>query len=163
MRNGPLEVRMMHLIACDCGATMLTERGRVPSFFLLMAPNGDLHAHQTRWNTPEEKEQHLVELRKRIKTEKITAYSFVTEAWMAKIDLRTQQDLIAVPVKERSDREDSLLIFTRSRKDGHHTTRYHVDYDAEGTVTLGRPQDIMPTIVGVIENLFEEHGNAQIH
>jgi hypothetical protein len=121
-----------------------------------MGADGNVYEWETEWKDPTEKDEMLAYLRDQME-EDIVAYSFVTEAWLAKIDLRTQRELLGVHPKDRSDREDALVAVTHARDDVHYETRYHVEYDDEGRVTLGPPMEPMTPTIGLMDNLFEEH------
>jgi hypothetical protein len=152
-------LQTMHQLACGLGKDIMMKHNDLMSFFILpgAGPQGKVSVVNTPWRSPEEKPYYIRAIRQILADLEIEAYSFVTEAWLATVDPRTQKELMNVPPKERSDREDCLIIMSRHRDGEHYSTKYHVEYDVSGRVTLGEAEDMGQHMSqGLMGNLFEE-------
>jgi hypothetical protein len=151
------KLKEMHEQACLCGEHIMHEKNEISGAFFLLLINGEVKRFDTPWDDEQEKYMYIGVMRVILRERMIDAYSFVTEAWMAKINPRTQQDLMNIPPRERSDREDILMILSRNRDGESYATRYHVDYTAEGTVILGPADHLKGDFhKGLIGNMFED-------
>ena len=150
-------LQKMHLEGSRMGKRLLLENNRMDSFFLVLLPDGKTYKTiKTPWQSPEEKPFYIIGIRIILEEANIPAYTFVTEAWMAKVD-RHEMELMAIPPRERSNREDVLLIISRHRNGENYATKYLVEYTPEGKVILGRPTKMPGEInEGLMGNLFEE-------
>lgn len=150
-------LKEMHEQACLCAEHIMQEKNEIPGAFFRLLIGNAVKTFVTPWENEEEKYVYIAVMRSILQEREINAYSFVTEAWMAKVDPRTQQDLMNIPPRERSDREDVLMILSRNRNGESYATRYHVDYTAEGTVILGPADHLDGRFdAGLIGNMFEE-------
>ena len=135
----------------------MSVRHNVPSYFMLLVRD-EIKRLDTPWNNATEKAIYIESIRRLLQEYPIEAYSFVSEAWVASVNIRTEPELMDVPPRERSDREDILMVLTRHRDGESYATKYHVEYDTEGKVTLG-PAELMEGDFsqGFIGNLFERY------
>ena len=148
-------LKAMHEAACRAAVTMMEKNNSMVSC-ILVPDKGSLTAIPAPWQSPEEKPGYIAGMRELIHERMIPAYCFVTEAWIAPVDPRTQPELMNVPARERSDREDVLIILSRHRNGENYATKYHVEYDATGKVTLGPAEHLDGDFsAGLMGNLFE--------
>lgn len=152
----PLEE--LHNHGCEFGKMMLKKHNNVFSFFLVIFPDGQEGYIATPWKSSVEKPVYIAAIRQLFREKGIVAYTFVTEAWVATIDPRTQRDLMNVAPRDRSDRLDTLIVMSRHRDGEHYGTMHVVHYDAKGNVTLD-PAEKFPGddfSEGLMANLFEK-------
>ncbi len=153
-----MELEQMHLDSCQEAVMLLSFAGKLPSYFQFMM-EGKVKRFDTPWNNQVEKEIYVAAIRLTLKEYPgIEAYSFITEAWMASVDMRTQPELEHVAPRDRSDREDVLLVMTRHRNGGEFFTKYLVEYDADGSTIVGPAQPLgNGHSEGFLGNLFEDY------
>jgi hypothetical protein len=146
----------MHQLGCDVGIDALRKRNTVQSFFIVYK-NSEIDVYITPWRSPEEKPFYIAAMRAVLGEENgVEAYTFVTEAWVAKVNMRTQPELRDIPPRERSDREDVLFVISRHRDGENYATKYTVEYDEKGTVTLSEPEHLTFEVTeGLMGNLFD--------
>lgn len=154
-----MPLKDLHRQACKFGRWGMSAKGSVPAFFIIPDPiePDRVNLISTPWGDADEKYAMVDMVRRYIRECHVDAYAFVTEAWLASVDMRTQPELAKVPPSERSQREDVLLIMSRTRDGETCSTKYPVHYHAEGMPTLGEPEDLTPEIqTGYLANMFEE-------
>jgi hypothetical protein len=151
-----ITLKEMHAQACAFGEEQMRKKNGLASFFYTLLDDGRTVVIPTPWNNQEEKEDYVAAIRVLANEGLIKAYSFVSEAWLATVDPKTQKELMNVRPSDRSDREDVLMVISRNREGEVYSTKYHVDYDATGTATLGLPEHMDGfTDQGLIANLFD--------
>jgi len=149
-------LKEMHDLGCDIGKRSIRMRNTVGSFFLVSAEPRPLLI-STPWTCPEEKPVYIGAMRQILEEEKIEAYTFVAEAWLASYNPRVNPELANISPRNRSQREDVVIVMSRSRSGESLTTKFVIDYDAEGKATLGPQEDMNDTGgTGLMENLFDE-------
>jgi hypothetical protein len=87
----------------------------------------------------------------------INSYSYVSEAWVARINPRLQPEMLKVPVREHSQRQDVLMIISRNRDGEALSTTYPVIYGAAGeSPVLGAAEHLDASRdSGLMANFFE--------
>jgi hypothetical protein len=155
-------LQLMHEDGQRVGLGLLRKYHAInPMFFLLWPHRFD--AVECNWENQQKKEEHIADLRRTIREDRVVAYTFVTEAWVATVG-RHERELMMIPPRERSNREDALIILSRHRNGENYATRYHVEYDKEGRVTLGPGEDLPGEMnEGLMGNLFEEENTREYH
>lgn len=152
-----MQLKEMHDEACRCSTAIMLKDGHLAaSFFLVRMPSGRLNKLMTPWQTRFQKWMYVTVMRGILEDANINAYTFVTEAWIAKVDLRTEPELMNIPPSERSQRKDILFINSRHRNGECYTTQYDVEYDAVGKVTLSPPEQLPGDLGGFMGNLFHD-------
>jgi hypothetical protein len=125
---------MMHEFAVG-RAVKAFEDGRqrepymTPFLWLLRYP-GELATIETRWGNDVEKDVASKSLRLLMKITNCTAYSFITEAWMASFS-KAQGNMPEHPINSvrglpADQREDVLMISTFDRSTNYHMTRFGI-------------------------------------
>jgi hypothetical protein len=145
----------LHAAACAIAEEDIRTHGKAPAFFLAILLDGRAVTIPTPWDSQEEKELYVTAIRVLCNEGVIHSYSFVTEAWLAVVDPKTQQDLMHVAPRERSDREDVLIVLSRNKVGEKYATKFHVEYGKRKRVTLGEAETLEGDFEnGLIGNLF---------
>jgi hypothetical protein len=150
---GP-DLENLHTAACNIGSHMMELFGGIKAPFFMVWQDDKLKVYEAPWQCQEDKARYIHAMRLRLKDYNIDMYSFVTEAWFATVNPRTQPELMNVPPSQRSQRKDVLFISSRSRTGEAFTTQFEVEYDAEGNATL-HPGEHLGEVGGFMGNLFE--------
>jgi hypothetical protein len=148
----PLQAQ--HLAVCHFATGLMASRGKIYAPLFVMRKDGKFKLIQAPWGSQAEKEREVGKMRATLDRDRIDAYSFVTEAWMARFDPRTNPELMDVPVREQSHRKDILLVISQHRDGAQCSTVWDVDYRFDGNVTLGPPED-GGFMGGFMGNLYE--------
>jgi len=152
----------MHTQTSTEAARVLSYAGAIPTSYFKFLIRGKVKRFDTPWDNQYEKELYIGAIRMALKRRRgIKAYSFVTEAWLASVDPKTQPELMNVAPRHRSNREDALMILSRHRDGEEYCTKYHIDYDTDGRTIVGKAEHLDGSwSEGFMGNLFKEYLNA---
>lgn len=151
-----ITLKELHEHACTIGCANMRAKGKMDSCFLIPLEERKFGIIMTPWSDANEKYAMVKVLRDVFRENHVSAYSFITEAWMATVNPRTEPELMNIPPCERSQRDDILWITSRNRDGDVITTRYLVTYHADRGPTLGPPEDQSDEMQsGYLANMFE--------
>jgi hypothetical protein len=157
MEGKSMSLKAQHAAACVYAKLAMAERGKVDPVILI--PDGEDLAQWPAppWRNPAEKAHWAAIIKEVLNGMGIASYSFVSEAWMARIDPRTQPEMLKVPVREHSQRQDVLMVTSRNRNGEALNTTYPVTYGATGEPPVLGAADhtAADRDTGLMTNFFE--------
>jgi len=159
-----MDIKELHRIGCEYSVDQILKHGSLLTSFFLVPwvddkdkdSKKEMSLIATPWQHWSEKPAYIAGIRAMLAEFNIDYYTFVTEAWMAVVDVRTQPELMDVAPRDRSQREDILFVNSRHRNGECHTTKYTVEYDANGKVTLSPPEQLDFEMTGLMGNLYDD-------
>jgi hypothetical protein len=144
-----------HICASHFAVDAIVTKGRIaPPMFMMWRGDSEVGLTYAPWDSHEEKKRIIGEMRATLDRERIDAYSFITEAWMARVNPRTQPELMNVPPSQRSQREDVLLVITQHRNGDRHSSVWRVEDQPDGTRVLHPPEHDGYSSMGGMGNLY---------
>jgi hypothetical protein len=145
-----IDLAGLHEIACRFGEECFHNKGEAP-FMWIMVCGDKLCWMETPWEDDAEKNASVLIIRKMMDVLNITAYTFITEAWVsttdgmskdeikAHVDFVSEHGVSALPI---SSRDDVLMITSFDKDGGYLMSRYLVTLRQHGLNFLGPRVDI---------------------
>lgn len=121
----------MHEQACAFIEELFGRKGEAPFLYILAVPGGRVWI-ECPWENDREKDIHTMLIIEMLKQFKATAYTFVSEAWMAVEKYKPGADMpdpatfVRPGDRPKNERDDVLIVSTESRDGELIYTRYLV-------------------------------------
>lgn len=132
-----VSVEELHEYAIRVAERAMHKKGKVPFRWIVRAQDR-LATFDTPWENEADKDMHSQFMRFILGATNATAYSFMTEAWIAQYGLPDEDDDKFVMPSEHPDREDVLFISTYNRSGEQRITRYGIRYSDRTRPGFGR-------------------------
>jgi hypothetical protein len=131
--------------------------------WLLITVKGEIEIFATPWGNNRQKHLVIETMRDVMREKQATAYSMVTEAWLAHATAEEMRssEYSGLPPSERSDRQEAVVIMA-ANKDGEH--RYETLTTVRGPkgkcVELRQLSGTEDQFTGVFDNLLDDRRRA---
>lgn len=157
----PFDMPTLHDYGVGLAHSLFLSYGSAPFLWVIVTGNNKMLTVETPWESEDEKARSSAMMRAYMRLLGAKAYTFITEAWMARVDAKAEPDFEKIPPRERSNREDVLAVSTFDSDGEGLLTRYRVSYPGEGQKpTLSVRDDIdldTANAGGRIWNLLHDH------
>jgi hypothetical protein len=142
---------------------MVGSKAELTPAWALITAKGDIEIFATPWGNAREKHMVIETMRDVMREKRCTAYSMVTEAWLAHATAEEMKsaEYSGLPPSQRSDRREAVVIMA-ANKDGEHRYETLMTMRAgDGTCAELRPlSGSEDRFVGVFDNLLDDRRRA---
>jgi hypothetical protein len=154
---------MVRLAREHATRVMVGSKAELTPAWLLITAKGDIEIFATPWGDDRQKRTVIEVMRDVMREKHATAYSMVTEAWMARATAEEAKsaEYSGLPPSQRADRQEAVVIMA-ANKDGEH--RYETLATMRGDkgkcVELRQLSGTEDQFTGIFDNLLDDKRRA---
>jgi hypothetical protein len=155
--------KMIELAKDHATRVMVGSKAELTPAWLLITAKGDIEIFATPWGNNREKHLIIETMRDVMREKHATAYSMVTEAWMAHATAEEMKsgEYGGVPPSQRSDRQEAVAIMAANRDGEHRYQTLATVRGAEGKcVELRELSTTEDRFTGIFDNLLDDRRRA---
>jgi hypothetical protein len=153
---------MMQRAADQARLVMVGTKRELEPSWLLITGKGDVEIFMTPWGNDREKRMVIETMRDVMREKRCTAYSFLTEAWMAHATAEERKDgeYHGPPASERPDREECVMTMAANKAGEHRYQMFETVRGVDGTCAELRPSSKEQQWTGIFDNLLDDKRRA---
>jgi hypothetical protein len=154
---------MLTLAETQARTVMIGTQEELTPVWLMLGWDGNVEIVATPWFNDEQKHLVIEAMRLLMREKQVSAYSFLTEAWMARISGKEAgKEYKGPPPSQRADRQEAVVVMAANRAGEHRYRNYETVRDKRGRCTelrrLGGAEDRISSYI--FDNLLDDKRRA---
>lgn len=154
---------MMRLARDQANRVMVGTKDELTPVWLLVTGAGKIEIFATPWGNTREKHVVIETMRDVMREKRVTAYSLLTEAWMARATPEEAKEggYIGLPPSQRPDRMEAVVIMAANKSGEHRYESLQTMRAADGTCAeLRQLSTTEDRFTGIFDNLLDDKRRA---